>query len=85
MLRGENKPQSKWTFKDRIVAMALTVYEDGICKGCGQPAAHSHGDDPHEYEVGKVVCHGCKELADFQGKVGPGEKLYLEDMSRSTA
>ena len=77
MLRGEKKPGSKWTYKDRIIAMSLTVYEQGICKGCGQPLTHTTGDDPHLYEVELLECSGCKELEEYKGSPGPGQRTYL--------
>lgn len=76
-LRGERKPTQKWTQKDRLIALALTVYESGLCKGCGQPLDHTTGDRPRDYAVREYHCSGCYELESRTKKHEPGQKVYL--------
>lgn len=40
--------------------MALTVYEDGLCSGCGQPRDRSwNADMEGEYVAHRATCQGC--------------------------
>jgi hypothetical protein len=61
-----------WGEKDVLLAMALTVHEDGLCRGCGHPVEEctSPAADPdnrestHTYLVGPPTrCHACTALA----------------------
>ena len=77
MNRGE------WTEKDYVLALALTIYEDGLC-GCGQPMALAHHQDNDGwYDAKKTQCHSCaKRESATQGngkdpyKPAPGEKVF---------
>lgn len=62
---GERAPGKKWTLKDTLLALALTQYEDGLCRGCGQPLALAHssaGSPGHGFNVEKYTCNSCQEL-----------------------
>lgn len=62
---GERKPGQKWTVKDTLLALSLTQYEDGLCRGCGQPLALAHASDGnpgHGFSVEKYTCNACQEL-----------------------
>lgn len=72
-----------WTDKDYLLALALTIYEDGLC-GCGQPItlAH-HPDNDGWYEAHKIQCHSCASRENATKGTGkdpykpmPGEKVY---------
>lgn len=66
-----------------MLALALTIYEDGLCS-CGQPMAVAHHpDNDGWYDPKTTQCHSCaaRERAT-QGtgstpyKPQPGEKVY---------
>lgn len=66
-----------WTEKDVVLAGALTVYEDGLCRSCGHPleectAAEADPDNrsgTHRYEAGPPVrCWACTALAQAEEK-----------------
>lgn len=86
--RGETAPGDKWTGTDRTLAMALTIYESGLCSGCGQPLALSHADEDHRghgFAVKSYECTSCQELEGVSDETkksdSPGTKRYtvLED------
>lgn len=57
------KYRHRWTPTDRILALALTTHEDGLCGGCGQPRDRSwNADMEGEYETHRVMCQGCQAL-----------------------
>lgn len=42
----------RWSEVDRLLALALTIYEDSVCPGCGQMRKYSmDGDLLHEWTV----------------------------------
>lgn len=66
-----------------MLALALTIYEDGLCS-CGQPLilAH-HPDNDGWYDSHKTQCHSCaarERATQGNGKdhyvPAPGEKVY---------
>lgn len=68
-----------WTDKDYVLALALTIYEDGLC-ACGQPmvVAH-HPDNDGWYKAHKAQCQSCaaKERTGAGATPPePGEKVY---------
>lgn len=81
-IRFGRKP-SKWTVKDRALAIALTIHEDGLCPSCGQPVERSWNEDMEgEYVAHRRVCHACKAIHldhDSHGPLGPGERSYVTD------
>jgi len=70
---------------DRMVAIALTMFEQSLCPGCGQPAHKTRGDrnvgrfEAHDDEI----CHGCEPLEalreDKNRATFPGQKVYLAE------
>lgn len=62
--------------------MALTVYEDGLCAGCGLHHSVTHGDENvGRWETGEDICHGCEPIEADHDKDSkdtyPGKKLTL--------
>lgn len=68
---------------DRTLAHALWLYEDGLCRGCGQPAHMAY--DPRntgEFAVDEKspTCEACAVLeAEREEKSRPGEKRRLRN------
>lgn len=70
---------------DRMVAMALTMFEQSLCPGCGLPAHKTRGDanvgrfEAHDDEI----CHGCEPLDSMREDKNrakfPGQKVYLAE------
>lgn len=50
---------------DRLLAVALTIYEAGICPGCGQPLRESTDPDLEERWTTDLPhrCHACTAIA----------------------
>lgn len=72
VLRGIRLPGQRWTEHDYSLHVALTLYEQSLCTGCGHPIheAQDAAADPnsrgggHHYEVPEPVrCHACTALA----------------------
>jgi len=68
VLRGERLPGTRWTEHDTSTALALTLYEAGLCSGCGHPLAETtspladpnHPDRTHHYTAPPPTrCHAC--------------------------
>lgn len=82
MLRGR-KQDGTVHWADRLVALGLQVYEDGICRGCGQPRTESHSDaNVGAYEVHGPICHGCASIdehkqAHTSKDALPGQKILV--------
>ncbi|MET4095110.1 hypothetical protein [Arthrobacter sp. UYCu712] len=81
-MRGRHN-DGKWTFHDRVMALALTAYEDGLCPGCGLHSSVTRGDHNvgrHEADD-QVICEGCAPLealrADKNRDAFPGQKIIL--------
>jgi hypothetical protein len=75
----------KWTLPDRVMALALTAYEDGLCPGCGLHISVARGDHNvgrHEADD-QVLCHGCAPLEAMRGNerraTFPGQKIVLRE------
>lgn len=90
MLRGQRDPGSRWTEHDTSLAVALTVYEQSLCSGCGQPAHESMSADADpgnrdglwHYEVDLPVrCHACTALDEaakpYQDVPAPSALRFL--------
>jgi hypothetical protein len=58
-----------------VLALALTLYESGLCN-CGQPTilAH-HQDNDGWYEANKVQCHSC--AARERATQGTSQEAYV--------
>lgn len=72
VLRGVRKPGERWTEHDTSTAVALTLYEQSLCPGCGHPLGEStsweadpaNRDGSHWYEAPTPVkCHACEAVA----------------------
>ena len=62
ILRGAKG--KRWTTVDRTLAVALTLSQDLICSGCGQPKHEAWNPDSEGYyEAKDAECQGCAELA----------------------
>lgn len=49
-----------WTDDDRALMVALDIFEESLCRGCGQPIAKAwHAEYDGWFEAEKVVCHAC--------------------------
>jgi hypothetical protein len=55
----------RWTEVDRLLALALTIYEDGLCPGCGQPKRMAMDPDLAEEWTSAHPwrCGGCMALS----------------------
>ena len=82
-MHGTRKKLGKITDVDRMMALALTAYEDTLCSGCGLPHSKTRGDqNVGRYELrDDGICHGCEVLeaakTDKNRNTFPGQKLYL--------
>lgn len=79
VLIGDDDPQaSRWTPKNRALALALTIYEAGLCKGCGQPMHESIDEDGPQYSAEDIHCRGCAIMSQAGSDADkPGTKWYL--------
>lgn len=80
VLRGQQAPGGTWTEHDRSLAVALTLYEDALCSGCGQPleettsaeadpanregAWHYEAPPPHRCQACTAVAAAQKDYQD---------------------
>jgi hypothetical protein len=67
--------------RDRILALALTMYEASLCS-CGHPVSRAHNDDMEGY-YSKVerVCQACAviALAQAEDRHEAGRKIGVRD------
>lgn len=78
--------RTEWTLRDRILALALHLYEDGLCSGCGQPASRAHNPDMEGYYAPVTVrCEACavreREAGEKHGQgvlIGVVDEAYSE-------
>lgn len=55
--------KARWTGKDRTLAIALTVYEDGLCV-CGHPRDAAWDESTEgEWDATKHMCQACAAAA----------------------
>ena len=80
MLVGDDVKNRKWaTVRNRLLAMALTMHEQSLCQGCGQPVGESSDPDGPEYGAEDYECRGCAVLAEAgSADDKPGTKWYLD-------
>jgi rubredoxin len=80
-IRFGRKP-SKWSARDRLLALALTLHEDSLCPHCGQPKERSWNEDAGDlYRVHRVTCQGCQAMhhaLDGDPKK-PAEAVWVSD------
>lgn len=66
-----------WSEKDRLLAEALTHFEDTAhCGGCGQLKSKAWDDDS-AWEIGTVTCHACKTQQNDKTETDAGKLKYL--------
>lgn len=55
----------RWSVTDRLLAVALTLYEGGICSGCGQSMRESTNPDLEDRWTTDLPhrCHACTAIA----------------------
>jgi hypothetical protein len=59
--------ESPWDDKSRARALALTEYEDSICRcGCGLPADMAHTKQP--FKVHEVVCYATRAVEHLKAR-----------------
>lgn len=61
----------RWHETDRLLALALNLYEDGICSGCGQQVKYAMDPALADYwtTMHPVRDHACTALAVAQDAV----------------
>jgi len=68
-----------------MLAVALTIHEDGLCSGCGHPRDRSWNEDMEgEYKAHRVLCQGCMAVhleQDAHGARKPAEAIFVRDLS----
>lgn len=84
MLRASRtKKQPRWTYRDRLLLLAWQMYQDSLCKECGQDRERSmHPDQSGWYEVKVRTCQACAALEedrDRQKKPSRARKEYVID------
>lgn len=79
--RHRRRPQH-WSRKDLLLAEAYSMYLDGLCSGCGQPAIHSYdGFNAGEFQLkSDAFCLACEQREMEQSKPAAGEKRYIVNM-----
>lgn len=72
-----------WSDRDRGLAEALTIVEDGLCPGgCGQKRDLAwNGDTDGWWESHEVVCAACAELERAQKEAKEPEPGVLRYVS----
>ena len=76
----------RWSAVDRLLALALTIYEASLCPGCGQDQHESMDDDLQDEwtTMQPVRCGGCTALARAAERDGerdhPGALRYVVGM-----
>lgn len=80
MWRGDGR---KWTDKDRLLAVALHLYDASLCPDCDQPARLAHNPEWEGwFDTETVVCQSCaaverdNKAARATGEPDPGTKRY---------
>lgn len=65
-----------------VMALALRIYEDTLCAGCGHSSLLAYGDGADgEYERKSVVCRACEQRErEKAGDPPPGVKTYVVDL-----
>ena len=60
------------TDKDRLLAVALRLYEDSLCSGCGMSMLFTGHDDydGHFETVRTADCLSCKSINQWRDKLG---------------
>lgn len=85
MLLGDDDPaNARWGYRNRVLAQALTLYEAGLCKGCGQPLHEATDEDGPQYSAEDYLCRGCAVMHGAGSEHDkPGTRWYLDVKRRS--
>lgn len=66
-----------------MLTLALTVYEESLCSGCGQDKSISYNPDAEGwFEAREVTCAGCaaqQRHGEGSKSQTPGGKLFVVD------
>lgn len=62
--QGVNRPGSSWTSRDRALALALKLFEQTLCPGCGWPRGVTMDKVLRRAWSAKIAgrCHACTEI-----------------------
>jgi hypothetical protein len=77
--------EDRWRWEDRALAVALTMYEDGLCGRCGHPRDRAYNPDMDgHYSLVEHTCHACavrdRDVAELAGgEVEPGRMVAVVD------
>jgi hypothetical protein len=68
------------------MALALTVYEEGLCSDCGGHYSVTHGDENvGRWETSETICHRCEAIeSEREGDSKdsyPGKKLTVMEVA----
>jgi predicted amidophosphoribosyltransferase len=73
--------EPEWDGPERRAAMALLVFESGLCPGCRQPLAETtRPEREFAYKAGQAIrCHRCTAMeqahAKYENAPAPGALL----------
>lgn len=76
-----------------MLVKALQLYEDGLCSGCGQSAAHTFYNPKdavpgpgmrniRSFEPAQITCVACEMSEGIRKKeeLGSGVKMYVKNL-----
>lgn len=71
-----------WTDKDRLLALALKMYERSLCPECRSDRTRTHDDRMDgEYHVETETCYRCATIEEWQRdqreELPAGTKVYV--------
>lgn len=71
-----------WNEKDRLLALALKMYERSLCPDCRADRGRTHDDKMDgEYHLEMETCYRCAAVEEFHREqredLPPGTKLYV--------
>jgi hypothetical protein len=81
-MRAGGRP--RWRLADRLLAQALTVYEDSLCPECGHDRARAWSPDSEgHWEVAVHHCLACERGAqarkEREAEHQPGDHVGIFD------
>lgn len=72
----------KWSQIDRTLAIALTIYEDGLCPKCGHPRDRAWNEDMDGYyKAHRASCVACRasHYETAATPLRPDQVVYVTD------
>lgn len=81
LVRSVTTVEPEWDGPERRAAMALLVFESGLCPGCRQPLAETtRPEREFAYKAGQAIrCHRCTAMeqahAKYENAPAPGALL----------